>query len=435
MRRRARPGGGKQAELIVEGLGGRGDGLASFEGRPVFLPGVLPGERVLARMVSPKAGGFRGEVVELLETAPERVEPSCPHFGPCGGCALQMMAPEAYRDWKAELARDALARKGLEADVIAPLTSVPPQSRRRAVLAAQRLAGGGPDGRVVVGFHEQLSHRIVDLSACAILRPALFALIEPLRGLLTSVLPPKASADLYLLEAENGVDLMIATQGEPGLAAREVLAAFAEAQDLARLSWQSHGQEVELIAQRRHPLVTMGAVAVEPAPGAFLQATAEGEAALAQAVLDFLGDCSGRFADLYSGIGSFTFPLAAKGTVQAYEGDGAALAALQAAANRAGLGGRVSGEQRDLARQPLRPEELAGFDALVLDPPRAGAKEQAAMIAASGLERVVMLSCNPNSFARDARTLADAGFRLKELRPIDQFLWTGHLELAALFSR
>lgn len=430
MRRRARPGGGKQAELVVEGLGGRGDGLASHDGRPVFLPGVLPGERVLARMVSPKAGGFRGEVVELLETAPERVEPVCRHFGPCGGCALQMLEPEAYRTWKQGLLLEALRRKGLAPERVAPLQSAPPRSRRRAVLAALNLGG-----RVLVGFHEQLSHRVVDLEECHVLRPALFGMVEPLRALMRAVLPPKGSAELHLLAAENGIDLLIATQSEPGLAAREALADFALGQDLARLSWRSGNEEVELVAQRRHPLVTLGGVAVEPPPGGFLQATAEGEAALTRAVLDFLPQEGGRYADLYSGFGSFTFPLAAKGSVLAVEGDAAAVAALQAAANRAGLAGRVTAEQRDLVRQPLRPEELSDFDAVVLDPPRAGAKEQSDMIAESSLKRVVMLSCSPNSFARDARTLVDAGFRLEEVRAIDQFLWTGHLELAALFAR
>ena len=430
MRRRARPGGGKQAELTVESLGGRGDGVTTFEGRPVFLPGVLPGERVRAKLVSPKSGGFRGEVMELLETAPERVDPPCRHFGPCGGCSLQMMAPDAYRTWKAGLVEEALRKRGVTAGRVAPLIEAPERSRRRATLAAQRTGS-----RVVLGFHEQLSHRIVDLEDCLILRPALFALLAPLRGLLAAVLPPKGKADLQMLDSETGVDLTIAAEGTPGLAQREAMAAFAETHDLARLSWRSGEEEPELIAQRRHPLVTLGGVAVEPAPGAFLQATAEGEAALTRAVEDFLPGEGGRYADLYSGIGSFSFPLAGKGPLHAVEGDLAALAALQAAANRAGLGGRVSVDQRDLARQPLQPEELNRFDAVVLDPPRAGAREQSEAIALSGLSRVVMLSCNPNSFARDARTLADAGFACEEVRPIDQFLWTGHLELAALFTR
>ncbi|WP_455372480.1 class I SAM-dependent RNA methyltransferase [Limibacillus halophilus] len=430
MRRRARPGGGKQTELIVESLGGRGDGVTSFEGRPVFLPGVLPGEKVLARLVSPKSGGYRGEIVELLETSPERVEPPCRHFGPCGGCALQMLEEGAYRRWKSALAPAALSKRGLEAGRVAPLESVPRSSRRRAALAAQKLEQG-----VVLGFHEQLSHRIVDLQDCLILRPSLFGLLPALRELIAGVLPPRGKADLHLLECENGLDLLIATQGEPSLAARERLAAFSGEHDLARLSWRDGTAEVELIAQRRHPLITLGDAAVEPQPGAFLQATKEGEAALARAVVDFLPKNGKRFLDLYSGLGSFTFPLAQRGSVHAVEGEGGAVSALQAAANRAGLGGRVSSEQRDLARQPLRGEELAGYDAILLDPPRTGAKEQCEMLAESGAARIIMLSCNPNSFARDARILADGGFVLEELRPIDQFVWTPHLELAASFAR
>ncbi|MET4806535.1 TRAM domain-containing protein [Limibacillus sp. MBR-115] len=429
MRRQVRPGGGKQAELTVTGLGGRGDGLANFEGRPVFLPGALPGERVLARLTSPKAGGFRGEILELIQPSPDRVEAECPHFGSCGGCSLQHFSDEAYRQWKGGLAAEALARRGVEAKSVSPLQSVPARSRRRATLAARRQGQ-----KVLLGFREQLSHRIVDVQSCMILRPALFDLLAPLRILLADILPNDEQMDLHLLESETGCDLLIRAPFAPGLREREALASFAREQDLAQLSWEEDDGP-EPVALRRQPIVTFGKVAVQPWPGAFLQATAEGESLLRQAVFDFLPDGARKVADLFSGCGAFTFSLAEKVSVLAVEGEEAAVATLDAAARRSGLSGGVSTACRDLARDPLRAEELEQFDAIVLDPPRNGAPEQCAEIAQSNVQNVTMLSCNPSTFARDVKILVDNGFALTTLRPIDQFLWTGHLEIAASLQR
>lgn len=429
MRRQVRPGGGKQAELTVEGLGGRGDGLSSFDGRPVFLPGALPGERVLARLTSPKAGGFRGEILELIEPSPDRVEAECPHFGSCGGCSLQHLSADAYRQWKGGLAVEALARRGVEAASVSPLQSVPARSRRRATLAARRQGQ-----KVLLGFREQLSHRIVDIQSCMILRPALFDLLAPLRSLLADILPQDMQIDLHLLESETGCDVLMRAPFAMGLREREALATFAREQDLAQLSWEQEDWP-EPVALRRQPIITFGKVAVQPWPGAFLQATAEGEALLRQAVFDFLPDGATKVADLFSGCGAFTFSLAEKVSVRAVEGEEAAVATLDAAARRSGLSGGVSAVCRDLARDPLRPDELEQFDAVVLDPPRTGAPEQCAQIAKSQVNAVIMLSCNSSTFSRDIKILVDGGFKLMEVRPIDQFLWTGHLEIAASLRR
>jgi 23S rRNA (uracil1939-C5)-methyltransferase len=430
MRRKARPGGGRQAELTVDALGGRGDGVAQLEGRPVFVPLALPGERVRVRLTGERAGGFKAELLELLEPAAERIEAPCPNFGPCGGCTLQHLEEERYRAWKQGLVGQALARRGLSGEVVGPLVSIPPGTRRRASLAALRRGAG-----VLLGFRGRESHRVVDAAGCLLLTPGLMALLPPLRETLAGVLEDREAVQLTVSETEAGPDLLLVSPRAPDLAAREALVALAERADLARLSWGPPGEEPEPLALRKPPRVVLGGVAVEPPPGGFLQPSAEGEAALRRLVLASLPEGSDRILELFAGCGSFTFALAGRGRVHAVEGDEAALAALWAAARHAGLAGRLSVETRDLSRQPLTAEELAAYGCVVFDPPRAGAREQAERIAGSAVPAVVAVSCNPNSFARDARILVDGGYSLMEVTPVDQFPWSGHLELVASFRR
>jgi 23S rRNA (uracil1939-C5)-methyltransferase len=280
----------------------------------------------------------------------------------------------------------------------------------------------------------------VDLTSCLVLTPSLTALLPPLRQALAPLLQPREVAALSLCETEGGIDLMVVSAAGPGLAAREALAALAEAQDLARLSWAARpaagaAPEPEPVVVRRPPRVRFAEVAVEPPPGGFLQPTAEGEAALIARVLAYLPEGAETVADLYAGCGTFTFPLARHARVHAVERDAAALASLWAAARRADLAGRVTVTAQDLARAPVRAEELEGGDCVVFDPPRAGAREQATQIARSSLPAAIAVSCNPKTFARDARVLVDGGFTLVEVTPVDQFPWTGHLELVAKFRR
>ncbi len=435
MRRRARRGGGRQVELTIESLGGRGDGIASLDGRPVFVPLAVAGDRARVRVSGTRAGGFKAELLELLAEGPGRVEPPCPHFGPCGGCALQHLADERYAEWKRDLVAQALARRALHDVPLGPLIRVRPGTRRRATLTAHR-AGA----RVRLGFHGRDSHAVVDVESCLLLRPRLEALLAPLRALLGALLEEGETAAVALLDSEAGVDVLVVSRRAPGLAAREALAGFAAAQDLARLSWAGRvaaGQALapEPVVIRRPPAVRFAGVAVEPPPGGFLQPTAEGEAALSERVLSYVPERAATVAELYAGCGTFTFALARRARVHALERDEAALAALWAAARKAGLAGRVTVEARDLARAPLTAEELAGSECVVFDPPRAGAREQAAALADSPVPAVVAVSCNPNSFARDARILVDGGYRLVEVSPVDQFPWSGHLELVASFRR
>jgi 23S rRNA (uracil1939-C5)-methyltransferase len=430
MRRRPRPGGGRQAEVTIEQLGGRGDGVARLDGRPVFVPLALPGDRLRVKITGERAGGYRAEAVELLAGGPGRVEPPCAHYGSCGGCALQHLEVGRTASWKRGRVAQALARRGLPDATVRQLVSVPPGRRRRAALAAFRGAEG-----VLLGFHERARHRVVDAPGCLLLTPGLRALFPPLRAALDAILAPRERADVILNETESGIDLLLVSRRPPNLEAREALARLARSADLARLSWAPPDGEPEPVARRRAPRVGFAGVDVEPPPGGFLQPSAEGEAALVHLVLDALPEAAERVLDLYAGCGTFSFPLAQQARVHAVEGDAAALAALGAAARAAGLEERVSAELRDLARRPLAAAELAGFDCALFDPPRSGARAQAEAFAASDLPAVIAVSCNPNTFARDARILIDGGFALGEITPLDQFPWSGHVELVAGFRR
>jgi 23S rRNA (uracil1939-C5)-methyltransferase len=286
-----------------------------------------------------------------------------------------------------------------------------------------------------LGFLGRQSHRVVDLRSCLILTPTLLALIAPLRTALDLLVGARERWGLVVSETETGVDLCIQTRRAPELGDREALAALAEASDLARISWQDGEGEPEPVIVRRAPVVTFGEVAVTPPPGGFLQPSREGEKVLSELVLRHLPENASRVADLYCGCGTFTFRLAGRAPVSAIEGDAAATEALQAAARAAGLTDRASAERRDLARRPLTADELAPFDCVVFDPPRAGAKAQAEQLARSRVPRIVAVSCNPATFARDARILADGGYRLTSVVPVDQFPWSAHLELVACLER
>ncbi len=419
----AKPGPKRQAELVIEKLGTEGAGLARLDGKPVLVPDALPGERV---RVETEGGREPARLLERLSDSADRIAPACRHFGSCGGCVLQHLAPIPYAGFKRQLVRDALGRQGLGAvEVAEPLVS-PPASRRRATLEARRVASG-----VVLGFHRRASHQILDVVECPVLRPAIVALLPGLRGLLTGLLRNGQAASVIVAEAETGIDLGLELPAEPDLTGLEALSAFAAAQDLARLWWRVAGAAPMPAAQRRPVTQPFGAVAAELPPGVFLQATAEGEAALRDAVIDGVGDAR-KIADLFAGIGTFTLALGR--AVHAVEGDATAVAGLAAAVRRAQLV-QVTTERRDLDARPLLPSELAGYDAVVFDPPRAGAKAQAEQLAQSAVPVVIGVSCNPASFARDAAILVAGGYKLERVLPVDQFLWSNHVELVGVFRR
>jgi 23S rRNA (uracil1939-C5)-methyltransferase len=408
-------------ELRIVALGAGGDGIAETTEGPVYVPYTLPGERVRARPGPARGSGRAAEVTELLDAAPERVVPPCRHFGICGGCALQHFAAATYLEWKRGLVLTALARRGLTAIAVRPCVATPPGSRRRVRLRAL-VRGGGAS----LGLNRRRRHEIVPLSECPLLRPALTALLRPLAGLLPKIVRERRPVDVQLTATNGGVDLWIASDAARDLAADEALAAFAAAHDLARVCW---GTEPETVLRRRPAALRFGPAQVEPPPSTFLQPSAEGEAAILRLAGEAL-DGAAPVADLFAGAGTLSLPL---GAALAVDADAPALAALDVGARA--VDRPLETLHRDLFRRPLLAVELADYAAVVLDPPRAGARAQAEALAASSVPTVVMVSCNPASFARDARILVDGGFRLDWIAPIDQFLWSPEVELVARFSR
>jgi len=401
-------------EIVIERLGRQGDGLA--EG--VRAPFTLPHERV------------HGEVTEGLMTAPkvitpspDRIIPVCPHFGACGGCALQHGSDAFLAAWKSETIARALAAHGLSAPIL-PMATSPPHSRRRAVFAGRRTRK-----TVTVGFHGRRSDEVVGVTACHLVRPEILTGLPAFEALAGIAASRSAPVRIGVTAGPAGldIDLRDAKPADAAVAARA--ASIAEEHDLARLSWNG-----EVIALRRPPFQVFGQARVTPPPGAFLQATAEGEEALTRFALVAVGNAR-RVIDLFSGCGTFSLPFATDSEVHAVESDAAMLAALDAGW-RAAVGlHRVTTERRDLFRRPVLAMELDRFDAVSLDPPRAGAEAQTREIARSPVSRVSYVSCDPATFARDAAILVAAGFALDTLLPVDQFRWSGHVELAAAFSR
>lgn len=423
------PPSARSVEVEIEEIGARGDGVARLGGELVFVPFTVPGDRVVARVEGRRGEGLAAALIEVLAAGPGRAEPACPHFGRCGGCALQHVDDELYARWKRGLVATQLARAGLGEVPVADLVRVPPGSRRRAAFAFARRKGG-----VVLGFNARASHTVVDVEQCLLLEPPLLALLPPLRAMLSEVVADGEDGDVVVALTESGLDVLVEADARLDLFDRERLAAFADRLDLARLSWRRPGAGfVDPIARRRPALVRFAGIAVEPAPGGFLQPTRGGELAIAERVVAAVG-AAANVADLYSGCGSFTFPLAASGrAVHAVEGEEAPIRALEAAANANGL--RVTSEVRDLARRPLLASELKKVQAVVFDPPRAGAQAQAEVLAEAGPGLVVAVSCNPATLARDLRILRDGGYTVETVTPIDQFPFSAHLEAVAVCRR
>lgn len=409
--------------FVIARLGAAGDGVAETPDGPLHIPGTLPGETVRA---TPEGSG-RARLGAIEAASPERVVPPCPHVADgCGGCALQHWEPAATARWKRGLLTQALARAGFRDAPVAATVTVPPDSRRRADLALRRR----PDGSVAIGFHRRGSAEVLDLAACHVLRPDLVALLPLLRAVLRRLgaLAREGSAVLNLLD--TGPDLLLRTDQALDAGGRRLLAAFAGQAAIPRIAWARGDGPAEIAAQTGPVRLDLSGIALAPPPGAFLQASREGEAAIVAAVLAGLPakPARPRLLDLYAGLGTLSLPLAARARVTAVEGEAAAVAALKAT-------GRVTALRRDLARQPFLPAELKGFDVVVLDPPYGGAAEQVAQLARSMVRRVVYVSCNPAALARDAAALQAAGFAVTAATPVDQFRWSAHLESVVVLAR
>lgn len=412
---------GEPQVLTIARLGAQGDGIAETPAGPLYVPFALPGETVRATVE-----GDRGRLSEIVVASPERIAPVCRHFTACGGCVAQHMAPAAYAAWKTEQVVAAFRGHGLDV-VLQPLVSVGLGARRRVTLAAERTLEGG----VRMGFHAAGTHDIVDLAECPVTASRIVAALGGLRQLVEPLLPRRDAVRVAVTACDNGLDVDVggvSRELKPDLRAR--LASEASAIGLVRLSVE--GDPVVAMAP---PRVACAGVDVTPAPGAFLQAAAAAEARMAELIVAALPKRRKHVADLFCGLGAFSFALARQSAVAAYDGDAAAIASLQEAQRHVQGSKPITAKVRDLFREPLSRKELEAFDAVVLDPPRAGARDQCEMLAKSKVGTVVAVSCNPATLARDVRCLVDGGYKLAELTPVDQFLFSAHIEAVAVLRR
>jgi 23S rRNA (uracil1939-C5)-methyltransferase len=408
--------------LVIGRLGSRGDGVADTEAGPVYVPYALPGETT---EVEPWPGHpDRRRLAKVDIASPDRITPICPHFGVCGGCALQHLATARYRDWKRALVVAALQRAGLDVP-IDDLIDAHGEGRRRAVFHARRSARDVLE----VGFAALRAHHVVAIDRCPILAPALTGAIETAWDIAEVLASTRKPLDIQVTATDVGLDVDVRGSGPLTAPETMALARVADRRNLARLT--RHG---EIVAQRTPPTLTVGPAQVVLPAGAFLQATSTSEAILAQLVVAHCGS-GAKVADLFCGVGPFALRLAERAKVTAVDNDEDAVAALRrAAAGTPGLK-PVAIQLRDLFRRPLGQAELKLFDAVVFDPPRQGAEAQARELAASTVPTVVAVSCNPTTFARDARILVDGGYRLVQVAPVDQFLFSAHVELVAHFKK
>jgi 23S rRNA (uracil1939-C5)-methyltransferase len=402
-------------KVTIDRLGHLGDGIAPG---PVYVPGTLPGEVVEGALDSDRLTDPK-----IVTPSPDRVKPPCRHARACGGCQLQHASDAFVARWKEEVVATALAGQNLTARFL-PLQTSPPNSRHRATLSARRTKSGA-----LIGFHARASDSIAEIPDCQLLHPGILAAFPGLRALVLTGGSRSSELALQVTLTRSGPDVVV-TGGKPlDATLRMDLARLVETHAFSRLTWDG-----ETVALRDRPALVMGRATIVLPAGAFLQATQEGETALLNAVKRALG-LQKRVVDLFSGLGTFALPLAETMEVQAVEGDAAMSRALDLAARNTPNLHRITTETRDLFRRPLEPDELATFTGAVIDPPRAGAEAQTDRLARSKVPVIAAVSCNPVTFARDARTLTDAGYRLDWVRVIDQFRWSTHVELVARLSR
>jgi 23S rRNA (uracil1939-C5)-methyltransferase len=407
-----------EREIEVTMLGHRGDGVAETETGPVYVAGALPGEIVRASV-----SGGRAEKPVVLKASPDRIDPVCRHYEACGGCSVQHLAEKPYLAWKRGLVEKALSDRGIVtevSDTVAATTG----GRRRAVMTATRA------GRhTLLGYHEKASHRLVDIRECPVLDPVIVKGLAGLKALAAEVMPKKGDLRLTVLATTAGLDVAIDNADRNYDRKIPALSQKVVEQDLARLSVNG-----EVILEVRPPLLDMGGVGIVAAPGGFTQATVAAEQALSDLVLKGVGKAK-AVADLFSGVGTFALRLGRQANVHAVEGDAAALAAFDKALRKPQGLKKVTFERRDLSRRPLVREELEPYDAVVFDPPRAGAQAQAEQLASSKVKTIVAVSCNPATLARDLRILIDGGYVLQSVTPVDQFHYSPHIEAVAVLTR
>jgi 23S rRNA (uracil1939-C5)-methyltransferase len=407
--------------LTISRLAHRGDGVAETAAGPVYVPYALPGETVEVEAV--RGHPDRRRLLRIERPSPERVAPICPHFAACGGCAVQQWRMDRYRAWKRDLVVTALAQAGLPAEVD-ELIDAHGEGRRRAVFHARR----GTRDILAVGFAALRAHEIVPIDRCPVLAPALAGALDAAWAIAEALKPAAKPLDIQATATDAGLDIDVRGSGPLSGPLLAELGRLAETHRLARLT-----RHRELVVQRAAPTIRIGRAIVPLPPGAFLQATTAGEAALARLVAEHVGEAK-TIADLFAGVGPFALRLAETARVTAADSDEAAIAALKRAAAAPGLK-PIAAQVRDLFRRPFTSKELDAHHAVVFDPPRQGAEAQARMLAGSRVPLVVAVSCNPATFVRDAGLLAAGGYALTRVTPIDQFRYTAHVEIVARLER
>jgi 23S rRNA (uracil1939-C5)-methyltransferase len=414
----------KIVPLTIDEIGAKGDGVALHDGAPVYVPKTAPGD-VIEAVIK----GERGTLRKIVTRSPHRTHPVCAYFDKCGGCSLQHVTPDFYREWKIAKVKTALARAGVEPNVWNEPVFLEASTRRRTTMTMLRIRND-----IILGYNEGRSHNVLDIQRCLVLDPALEDKMQALRPYLPRLLGEAKTCDVTLQYAGGAFDMVLTgrlqKRGRFSFEQDEALGEIAEKLDIARISYREKDfRPPEIILARKPVVKTFGALSVALPPGTFLQASEAGEQALTNIVMEY-AQSGTKFLDLFSGCGTFSGPLLALGPVSSIDGDAPAINAL-AQTKHPGL----TPVRRDLFKNPLKETELAPFDTIIFDPPRAGAAAQAPFLASSESRRIIGVSCNPASFARDAKTLTDGGYTLASLTVVDQFVWSAHVEIAGLFVK
>ncbi len=407
-------------EFTIKHLGVQGEGVATTLAGDYFIPFTLPGEVVTAQLED-----RRGRLLKVIEPSADRQKPLCRHYAKCGGCSLQHLKPDVYRDWKQQLVKTIFASKGIDLPEIRSFWSAPLRSRRRCRFSAHRTKK-----TIKLGFHGFRSNDVVDMEECHVLEPRITALLQPLRDLLKGMLSRKGEGHVHITMGEYGADILLQNikwEGTPD--ERDRIAGFVHEHNIARLTIDQ-----EVIVTGVAPVVLIDQRPVHIFPGGFLQATEPSQNRMIEIIAGAAEGCK-NIADLYSGIGTFSIPLARHAFVSAVENSRRALSCLTNTVRHSQKLKPIQVIGRDLAREPMIAKELEDFDCVVFDPPRAGAQEQAQHLATSDVPLVIGVSCNPKTLARDARILLDGGYRLESVDLIDQFLYSAHIEVIAVFRR
>lgn len=416
--------------IKITETGGLGDGIARHEGRRIIVPYTLPGDTVSVRILGSSKDTVKAQLIDIIEPSADRVTPPCKHFGTCGGCSMQHFPEATYSQLKERMLTNAVNRAGYDTAAILPMYRVPSGSRRRAVFKVEATA---TDNAAKIGYYESSSHRLMSLEHCPILEEPIVQIVLALKPLIPSLPYPESVREISVTLSDSGLDLIIIAENPPELADIDLFSNFAQTNDIARVSWQTEQTIVPIIV-RRPVQLELGNITVNLPESYFLQATRQGQERITQLVIEATRNAS-NIADLYAGCGTYSFPMTAYASVNAVEGSALMIDAMEQAIVENRLEKKMTVTQRDIFKKPLLAKQLAAYDAVVINPPRNGAETQIAQLAQSKTPIVVMISCNPNSFERDAKLLRLGGYTLEKVLAIDQFLWSSHLEVAGVFHK